>query len=71
MYMMCVCLQEKCEQYWPGRVGETISVDDDKLIVLLNEIVPFADYELRKITIYYVRYNTTLSSYYYLAVDSR
>ena len=44
----------KCEQYWPKRVGETVSVDNDRLIVSLNEVVPFADYELRKITIYFV-----------------
>ena len=47
-------LQVKCEQYWPERVGETVSVDNDRLIVLLNEVVPFADYELRKSTIYFV-----------------
>ena len=53
------CLQVKCEQYWPERVGEAITVDGGRLIVHLNEVVPFADYELRKLTVYCVSHKTS------------
>ena len=44
-------LQVKCEQYWPRKVGETLTLDGGNLTVQLREIIPYADYELRKIII--------------------
>ena len=54
----------KCEQYWPERVGEAITVDGGRLIVHLNEVVPFADYELRKLTVYCVSHKTSQNNLY-------
>ena len=44
----------KCEQYWPNNIEETITLSGG-LSVLLQEVIPFADYELRKLIISKVR----------------
>ena len=41
---------QKCEQYWPDKVGETIQ-PKPSLSVTLTQIQHFADYELRSMTV--------------------
>lgn len=41
-------MQKKCEQYWPDIVGQTVEPPDTTLEVTLTELMPFADYEIRK-----------------------
>ena len=46
--------QRKCEQYWPEKVGETISPDGG-VSVLLKSVLPFAEYEIRELVLTNVR----------------
>ena len=41
---------QKCEQYWPDNVDETIT-PKPSLAVKLTQIQRFADYELRTMTV--------------------
>ena len=50
--------QVKCEQYWPSNVQGTVTLNGG-LSVLLQEVIPFADYELRKLIISNVRHKGT------------
>ena len=50
--------QRKCEQYWPERVGETISPDGG-VSVLLKSVLPFAEYEIRELVLTNVRVDST------------
>ena len=52
-YNYCTILQPKCEQYWPSGVEESISLSGGMSVQLL-EVVPFADYEMRKLVISHV-----------------
>ena len=49
---MCVCifcvLQRKCEQYWPDVVGQSQIQPSMTIEVTLKELMPFADYEIRR-----------------------
>ena len=47
-------LHRKCEQYWPERVGETISPDGG-VSVLLQSVLPFTEYEIRELVLTNVR----------------
>ena len=46
---------QKCEQYWPDNVDETIK-PKPSLSVKLTEVQHFADYELRTMTVTKVDY---------------
>ena len=42
-------LQRKCEQYWSDNVNDTF--DAGSLVVTLTDLVPYADYEIKRFTI--------------------
>lgn len=44
-------MQKKCEQYWPDAVGQTVVQPNTTLEVTLKELMPFADYEIRKLEV--------------------
>ena len=45
-----ICLQKKCEQYWPENIDETLTPGLN-LSVTLTSILPYAEYEVRKFTV--------------------
>ena len=42
-------LQRKCEQYWSDNVNDTF--DAGSLVVTLTDLVPYADYEIKRFSI--------------------
>ena len=40
--------QTKCEMYWPDKVGDTYNPPMSSLSIIYKELLPFADYEIRK-----------------------
>ena len=42
-------LQRKCEQYWSDNVNDTF--DAGSLAVTLTDLVPYADYEIKRFSI--------------------
>ena len=53
--------QRKCEQYWPDNVNDTY--DAGNLSVTLTDLVPYADYEIKRFSIKDV---SALSFYHYM-----
>ena len=43
--------QRKCEQYWPDNVHDTYQPLETTLLVSFEEILPFADYEIKKLVV--------------------
>ena len=41
--------QRKCEQYWSDNVNDTF--DAGSLVVTLTDLVPYADYEIKRFSI--------------------
>jgi len=46
--LLLLCLQRKCEQYWPEGVGQSMTPPDTTLQVTFTELMPYAEYEIRK-----------------------
>ena len=42
--------QKKCEQYWPDKVGKTLTTESG-LEVSLDSIIPFADYNIQSMSV--------------------
>ena len=43
-------MQRKCELYWPEKVGETFKPGSG-LHVEYKEVIPFADFEIKKFVV--------------------
>ena len=45
-------MQKKCEQYWPDTIGRATTQPNTTLQVTLKELLPFADYEIRRFEVH-------------------